>query len=515
MSKWAIIFLLASIGFNTNADINYQTHQQLFTLLHQQHFKNSNDINTLVKHIDVAKIMELIHGQSDYLDAASNVFIHVLKPYYATKDPSVKTNILNRLRFSCQINDTSPAGFPGALAFPFQVSNNVSWVQYLCHFIIQDGSYNYVSPDYHINQLRVTYQANTIAPGVAFENYQTGSASLPINHQYQWLGKYVQPLNVLLRDKQGNIPTNVIAGVNGGYDYRVDLWENYVPQDNICLPRYNYLAKILGKMVADPNEFYSAHPAKRCKMDSNNLPTCINKDGSLPITDDLGDSLILLPKNIQQRSWQTSIFQSYNCGGAAEQAARGSMAFYGNTIQVRRTTPSKNDINALLYNGELPSSAIGAGPLLIDNNYFVYDSPISEEGMGLDNYEIGGATGVGYTNNSAAGTTVYLVNINGDDNKQGMHDWLLGLYFTNYLHANGAIALGNGGDATLWINPNTPSVQKVLADSSNANYAFFTALFKNNNNPGVVSNCQFSTGSNYSAGCNARPVHDGLFVWQK
>jgi len=46
-----------------------------------------------------------------------------------------------------------------------------------------------------------------------------------------------------------------------------------------------------------------------------------------------------------------------------------------------------------------------------------------------------------------------------------MHNWMQGLLFLKKFNATGgANTLGNGGDATMWINPNLDSVNKVLAD---------------------------------------------------
>jgi hypothetical protein len=69
--------------------------------------------------------------------------------------------------------------------------------------------------------------------------------------------------------------------------------------------------------------------------------------------------------------------------------------------------------------------------------------------------------------------------------------------------------LGNGGDATLWIHPQAAAVKAVLADPTNANYAYFKAVFVENNNPGITSNCNFGS---KPVSCNARPVHDGIFI---
>jgi len=71
------------------------------------------------------------------------------------------------------------------------------------------------------------------------------------------MGKYVLELGKMLLDEFGNHPKDLVAGVNGGYDYRVDLWKNYVPEDNICYARYLSLL--------DSKQFYH-HPApKYCK----------------------------------------------------------------------------------------------------------------------------------------------------------------------------------------------------------------------------------------------------------
>ena len=299
-------------------------------------------------------------------------------------------------------------------------------------------------------------------------------------------------------------PAKAIAGVNGGYDYRVDAWASRTPHDNICPPRYAKLE--------DPRGFYSQHPpATQCGMDAQGLPACAS-GASLPIADDLGDSLVLLSAAQRAKSWRGTPLQSYNCGGLGEVVQRGALILYRDDVLAARTSAGKDDLAELALNGKAAQSAIGAGPLLLADGAFVYDQAQSEEGMPLDNYEVGGATGAGYSRAADGTLTVHIVNIDGEDSAAGMNDWMLGLYFLRAPQAQstGALALGNGGDATLWINPQAAAVQAALRDARNANHAYFENLFVHNSHPGIVSNC---SGFGGILGCSARPVHDGLFVY--
>tara|TARA_R110000868_G_scaffold158036_3_gene385773 strand:+ start:18421 stop:19824 length:1404 start_codon:yes stop_codon:yes gene_type:complete len=466
-----------------------------------------NKINTIIASTVVAlPLMAFASADTPYQDAAKEVKKEILTPYKAVKDPAEQSAILARMVFSCNENMTDPMG--NKVQFPFTLSSAVTWHRYNCTFTLADvsGKVIFNSPVYKINQLNVTYNGNNIEPAVAYQNYNMGSEAKP---NYLWMGKYVQPLNLMLRDQSGAVAADskAIAGVNGGYDYRVDAWERDFPHDNICYPRYSE--------ALDKIKFFTHPNPKKCAMGDNSMPSCAKPGEPLPITDDMGDSLVYLASDQRNKNtWRApeTPFQSYNCGGRTEDIDRGAIIFYGDMLNAKRTSPSKDNVTELATGTEPASAALGAGPLLIQNYHFVYDQANAEEGMGLDNYEIGGATGVGYTGTPGNDYTAYIVNVDGHDNQAGMHNWILGLYFQDYLHAKGAVALGNGGDATMWINPNTPTVQAVLKDTTNSNYAFFEANFVKGSHNGVVSNCTYTNGA---ANCSARPVHDGLFVYNK
>ncbi|MDE0856665.1 MAG: hypothetical protein OSA97_19805, partial [Nevskia sp.] len=418
--------------------------------------------------------------------------------------------ILKRIAFSCNEDLSDPTASGKSLAFPVQLqpatAGAVVWHRYACVLTINyrgtlGQTINYTSPRYAVNQLDVSYGTVNVEPAVAFQNYNLGSLGAP---SYSWLGRYVQPLNLMLRDKADAMPANAIAGVNGGYDYRVDAWAQNFPHDNICLPRYS--------TAGDKYKFYNHPPPVQCPMAADGLPSCA-QGGNLPWTDDMGDTLIYLTQSQRAKSWRTTPFQSYSCGGVNEANDRGALILYPSGADARRTSPGKDDVGQLQsVAAEAADSALGAGPLLIQDGHFVYDQVQSEEGMPLDNYEIGGATGAGFQRNSNGTLTLHIVNIDGQDNQVGLHDWMLGLYFLSpYAASTGAVALGNGGDATLWVNPQAPEVQAVLGDSGNPNNAYFKALFVNNSHAGVVSNCSGFTAPPIS--CSARPVHNGLFVY--
>jgi hypothetical protein len=471
---------------------------------------SGNALNLLVKNLDLVGL-EMAQYQSPYMQAASTAFQQVLHPYYTALDDSQRQAILQRMAFHCAENLDDPAGNGHKLAFPVQLlpgsPNALVWHRYACTFTISTpgvlgvGASNYTSPVYTINQLDLRYAEADLEPGVALQNYNLGSAAQP---DYSWMGRYVQPLDRLLRDHAGAVPANAIAGINGGYDYRVDAWQQHAPSDNICAPRYLALN--------DPQHFYGQHPPPaQCPMNADQLPACASGK-SLPIMDDLGDSLVYLPPELQARSNRPTLLQSYNCGSLGEVVARGALILYPDTVDVRRTPASKDGVGGLAYLGEPARSAVGAGPTLVSAGQFTYADTLSEEGMPIDNYEVGGATGVGFERDAAGNLILHLVNVQGRDYSEGMHDWLMGLYFLSpYAHAFGAVALGNGGDSTLWINPQAAAVQAVLHDPAHANHAYFEAAFVHNGHPGIVSNCSgFASGS---VGCSARPVHDGLFVY--
>jgi hypothetical protein len=471
-------------------------------------------LNLLVKNVDVVGL-EMAVYPSAYMTAASTVFQQVLHPYYAALDEGQRQAILQRMAFHCAENLDDPAGNGHKLAFPVQLlpgnPNALVWHRYACTFTISIpgllglGASSYTSPVYTINQLDLRYGAADLEPGVALQNYNLGTTAQP---DYAWMGHYVQSLDRMLRDHAGVAPANVIAGVNGGYDYRVDAWAQHTPQDNICQPRYLALN--------DLQHFYTQHPPPaQCPMDANQLPSCASGN-SLPILDDLGDSLVYLTPALRARANRPTAFQSYNCGSLGEVVARGALILYPDTVDARRTPASKEGVADLAYlaSGEPASSAIGSGPLLISASQFVYADTVSEEGRPIDNYEVGGQTGVGFERDASGNLILHIVNVDGNDYTLGMHQWLMGLYFLSpYAHSSGAVALGNGGDATLWINPQAPAVQAVLNNPAHANHAYFEAAFVHNSHPGIVSNCSgFASGS---IGCSARPLHDGLFLYSR
>lgn len=466
-------------------------------------------MDLLVKEVDLAALLSLIYGQSDYLTAASKTFENVLHPYFAAVSAQERDTILKRIAFSCSEDLTDPTASGKSLAFPVQlqpgIDGAVVWHRYACAFTIAykgllGQTIGYTSPKYAVNQLDVTYGSVDVEPAVAFQNYNWGTSSAP---SYPWLGRYVQPLNLMLRDKTDAMPGNAIAGINGGYDYRVDAWAQNESHDNICLPRYS--------AAGDKYKFFNHPPPAQCPMGDDGRPSCAQGD-SLPWTDDMGDTIIYLAQGQRAKSWRTTPFQSYTCGGINEANDRGTLILYPAAAYAKRTSPSKDDVGQLQSANEDAASALGAGPLLIQDGHFVYDQVQSEEGMPLDNYEIGGASGAGFQQNADGTLTLHIVNMDGEDNQAGLHDWMLGLYFLSpYAQSDGALALGNGGDATLWVNPQAPAVQAVLGDSGSPNNAYFKALFVNNGHAGVVSNCSGFTAPPIN--CSARPVHNGLFVY--
>lgn len=469
------------------------------------------DPDLLVKEVDVVAAVSLISGASDSFTAASTAFTDVLRPYFNALDAGQKASILSRVRFDCSENRNDPAAPGHSLAFPVQLlpgkPGTTVWHRYACRFSIHytdasGAAVDYTSPQYAINQLDLRYDAVRLEPAVAFQNFNWGTATAP---DYGWMGRYVQPLNLLLRDCGGAAaPPQALAGVNGGYDYRVDAWDSGTQHDNICPPRYSIDAR------DDRHLFYSHPPAAQCPLGAGGMPSCA-QGSALPVADDLGDSLVYLSEPLRSRSWRKVPFQSFNCGGVAEARDRGALALYDGDLQVLRTSPSEA-WEAQLVHGVAARAAIGAGPLLIRDGHFVYDEKQSEESMPIDNYEVASVTGVGYARGDDGRLVVHLVTVDGTDSSAGMHDWILGLYFLSpYARSEGALALGNGGDATLWINPAAAAVRAVLRNPHHPNYGFFSALFARNANPGIVSNCSGFNGQ--SVHCGARPVHDGLFVY--
>ena len=470
-----------------------------------------SSLDFVVKLVDYDALDILTHGPSPYLTAASKAWVHVLNPYYLAADDAARAGILQRLRFSCAENNADPTDAKGKLRYPLQMlpgdSGAVVWHRYTCSFAIGYRSalglmVNYTSPAYTLNQLDIRYGAVDVEPGVAFQNYNWGTARAP---SYPWLGRYLQPLNLMLRDRDDTLPAKLIGGVNGGHDYRVNAWAPGEHHDNICPPRYSKGGDRLGLYV---------HPLPaECQLGDDGLPSCA-RGQALPFSDDMGDTLVYLAAAQRAKSWRKTPLQSYNCGGGDESVSRGAMIFYPDTVQARLTSPSATDVAELLLDSTPAQSALGTGPLLVDGGRFTYDQPWSEQGVPLNNYEVGGTTGVGYRRAADGSLTLHIVAADGSDDEAGLHNWLLGLYLLSpYAASDGAIALGHGGDTGFWINPQAPAVQAVLKNPKDANYAYFQALFVHNGNPGIASNC--SGFGKASIGCGARPVHNGLFVYSK
>lgn len=457
------------------------------------------------KELDLVGVESLIYPGIEYRRAASQMFRAVLGPYNLAVSDAERAQALKRVKFSCHEDREDPTTPGHLLAFPFDLDGGhqkaLLWHRYQCTFTLDyddalGAHQHYTSPVYRINQLDIDYGRYPLEAATAFQNYDLGTGD---RHDYAFLGRYVQPLDKMLRRRDNTVPTEFLAGVNGGYDYRVDAWSSST-SDNICPPRTS---------PVDRNHFYT-HPAPaQCPMDANALPSCAN-GSTLPYGDDLGDSLVLLPRAERDKSWRDGPFQSFNCGGLGEVFDRGVVAFYADDVATFRTSANRGDVAELLHAGKKPLSALGCGPLLIRDRQFVYHEGNAEEGMPIDNYEISGTAGIGYEHLPDGRLRVHLAVIDGNGNTEGFHNWMLGPYFLSpYAHSDGANTLGNGGDATFWIHPQGRRVQSVLRNAQHANHAFFKAIFADNGNPGVASNCDFGP---RPISCRARPVHDGVFV---
>jgi hypothetical protein len=459
------------------------------------------------KLVDIVGPQALINGSSDYRTAATQMFNGYFQPYNLATSEADKQAILKRVTFDCTESTADPTLAGAKLAFPFDLdpahAGALIWHRYRCTFTINypdatGANVQYTSPVYVMNQLDIDYRHYSVETATALQNFNLGTADKP---DYHYLGRYVQPLDKMLRRADNSIPLEFFAGVNGGYDYRVDAWSTSL-SDNICPPRSN------PSSTTDRNQLYH-HPAPaQCPFDNNALPSCASGT-TLPYEDDLGDSLLLLPAAERKKSWRDVPFQSFNCGGLGESYDRGVVAFYPDDVYTLRTSSNKGDLAELLYKGKKPLSAVGCGPLLIRDGRFVYDEANAEEGMPIDNYEISGTVGIGYERLEGR-LVVHITQVDGEGGTVGLHNWMLAPWFQSpYAHSTGANTLGNGGDATFWVHPQTPAVQAVLADSSHPNHRLFQALFVHNNNPGIVSNCDFTQ---KTLGCRGRPVHDGVFV---
>lgn len=467
----------------------------------------SGQVDFPTRLVDLVGVESAYYTGSDYRTAATQMFNGYFRPYNLAASEADKQTIVQRVAFNCAEDTADPTLAGAVLAFPFDLdtahSGALIWHRYRCTFTINypdvtGANVQYTSPVYVMNQLDIDYRQYSVETATALQNFNLGTADKP---DYHYLGRYVQPLDKLLRRADNSIPMEFFAGVNGGYDYRVDAWSSSL-SDNICPPRSN------PSTYTDRNQLYH-HPApSQCPFDNNALPSCASGT-TLPYEDDLGDSLLLLPAAERKKSWKDVPFQSFNCGGLGESYDRGVVAFYKDDVYTTRTSSNKGDLAELLYKGKKPLSAVGCGPLLIRDGRFVYDEANAEEGMPLDNYEISGTVGIGYERVDGR-LMVHITQVNGDGNTAGFHNWMLAPWFqSRYAHSTGANTLGNGGDATFWVHPQTPAVQAVLANAAHPNHRLFTALFVNNNNPGIVSNCDFTQ---KTLGCRGRPVHDGVFV---
>lgn len=527
ISILSILMLLAPLTLHAQTlDPQSQIVLDLLKTKHQTdiipsylNYSSQSGLNTLVKKVNVAKIAGVVerHTKSPYVQAASDAFKYVLKDYY-TPNPKNK-NPLDNIKWTCQKNSYDPITKNNDLSFPVALTDHVTWNRYKCQFSLKGRTYPSQNQFYLINQIDFTGSLSNLRPAVAFQN---------MPKSYNGIGRYVQPLSYMLRnsDSTDGRTSQALIGVNGGYDYRVDSWKNHLPKDNICYARYSRLLDLNDVKGGTP--FY-VHPTPQlCPMGSNKMPHCKNFSDS-NVYGNMGDSLVYLSTldaNTHPR------LQSYNCGQVRTSSFKGYPrgAFLTcdtdtdtNTAVFKRTPASSTAPTC--RNSEKLSTALGAGPLLISNDddtrdsYLTYKDPISEEGMPIDNYEIGGATGIAQTNDNGT-ITYHLVTVDGDDNAVGMNNWLLGLYFLHtpiyhngtitYQKASNALALGNGGDSTMWINPNwvnSPNFNKI----SDQHTKDFLTTTLNKSATGVVSNCTYTKAAPQ---CGERPVHDGLFIYK-
>src|SRR5262249_38889871 len=150
---------------------------------------------------------------------------------------AARQDIVKRAAFSCTEDLGDPTAAANALRFPFELMpaapGTLVWHRMRCTFSLRYGAVDYTSPVYTVNQLDVVYADYSAEPGVAFENYDFGNGATPA---FRYSGRYVQPLDKMLRRSDDSVPVEFIAGVNGGYDYRVDAWSSST-SDNICPPR--------------------------------------------------------------------------------------------------------------------------------------------------------------------------------------------------------------------------------------------------------------------------------------
>src|SRR5262249_47842499 len=156
----------------------------------------------------------IYYSGSDYRSAASQMFRGLFRPYFLATNEAERLSVLQRVTFSCDEDLQDPSQSGRTLSFPFDLMPDLPgtlvWHRMLCTFSLHysdlTGAVSYTSPAYRVNQLDVDYGTYGAEPGVAFENYDFGDDQHP---DYRWLGRYVQPLDKMLRRKDDSIPSEI------------------------------------------------------------------------------------------------------------------------------------------------------------------------------------------------------------------------------------------------------------------------------------------------------------------
>lgn len=306
----------------------------------------------------------------------------------------------------------------------------------------QDGSHKgYQVSLIDVDLSKVAGASYTIRPSVAclYPNPNGNGDCFDAKGKAYAPGTYLQTIPDMVHDMKAK-GQHAFFGVNGGYDYRID---HAGFSDNICLDR--------AKPIAGVDQV---------------------GDNYLRLTD--GDGKLIL--------------QNPNCPGAKPDSMMAQPALFLNGNHSYMSFIPTPDI--LVYQqGDSVQNILGAGPMLVLNNEYYLLSIKNSHGGGniaFDDMEIGGAVAVGLKKDQSGDQHLYIVAVAGDDNNYGMNNYMLSIFMKEVLNVDSAMALGNGGDATLWVGPtDTPT------------------LFKRDQVGDVMSG---------NGGDTPRTVYDGLFM---
>ncbi len=263
----------------------------------------------------------------------------------------------------------------------------------------------------HLIDIDLSNTSIDVTPSVACYPNKCAIPSPP--NQYA-PGTYVQNIPDMVNNLKSKY-SNVLAGINGGYDYRID---DPGFSDNIC-----------------PNR--SVAPLPQAGVNQ------------------MGDDYLRLVDS----ATGNIVVENPNCSGATPGTMLEQPALFLNGPNSYFSfIPTPN----LLQSGASPINILGAGPMLVENGTYYMTSALNSHGglnIAWDDMEIGGAVAVGLLTENKV-PHMLLVGVEGSDSQYAMNNFTLATLMLS-LGVNAAMALGNGGDASLWTSASDSSFNMV------------------------------------------------------